>query len=401
MRVFLSLGSLRRAHREGRGIPRPYTTIGNTSLAPFFPFTAHYSLLLTGAPHYAPMKSPATTPLVPLATHTLPWFALLAIAVGAAPFAVDGESLTRPTLATAALVGLGVEAAVTRLVPVFKRQAGVRVLLDIIALLLFAALISAATGALESHLLALFLLPLTAAAIVLSRLGFLLTALFVLALYVLLGALTPHIDLQSSAFVIRLIGSLAPALIATGAISLLMSHMQVAEQQIRDLSSSDALTGLYNLRAFEQVLASTHQKAERSGRAYSVAVIDVDNLAQINESHGHDAGNQILISVADALRRSVRSVDIAARLGGNELVALLVDADAETALTVAQRIRNNVYAGTISIANRLLRANVSIGVASFPKDQLIPKELLSQAAARMQKDRTLRRPVEKSLNPSL
>jgi diguanylate cyclase (GGDEF)-like protein len=347
------------------------------------------------------MKSPATTPLVPLATHTLPWFALLAVAVGAAPFAVAVESLTQPTRATAALVGLGIETALTRLLPVFKRQAGLRVLLDIIALLLFATLINAATGALESHLLALFLLPLTAAAIVLSRFGFLLAALFVLALYVLLGALTPQIDLQSSAFVIRLIGSLAPALIATGAISLLMSHMQVAEQQIRDLSSSDALTGLYNLRAFEQVLASTHQKAERSGRAYSIAVIDVDNLAQINDSHGHEAGNQILVSVADALRRSVRSVDIAARLGGNELVALLVDADAETALTVAQRIRNNVYAGTISIANRLLRANVSIGVASFPKDQLIPKELLSQAAARMQKDRTLRRPAEKSLNPSL
>jgi diguanylate cyclase (GGDEF)-like protein len=346
------------------------------------------------------MKESTATPLVQLATHTLPWFALLAAAVGAAPFAVAGETLTHPMLASAALAGLGIETVLTRLLPVFKRQVGLRVLFDIMALLLFAALICASTSALESHLLALFLLPLTAAAIALSRIGFLLTAVFVLGLYILLGALTPQIDLQSPVFVIRLIGSLAPALIATGAISLLIAHVQGAEQQIRDLSSSDALTGLFNLRAFEQLLDNTHQIAERSGRAYSVAVVDVDNLDQINEGHGHDAGNQMLVVVADALRRSVRSVDVAARLGGNELVALLIDADAETALTIAQRIRNNVYAGTVSVANRLLRANVSIGVASFPKDRLSPKELLAQAALRMQKDRSLRRPVEKSTAPS-
>jgi len=347
------------------------------------------------------MKTHATTPLVPLATHTLPWFALLAVAVGAAPFAVDSETFTNPFLARAALIGLCIETAFTRLLPVFKRRAGPRVLFDIVALLLFATLICAATGSLESHLLALFLLPLTAAAIVLSRFGFLLAAVLVLALYVLLGALTPQVNLASSAFVIRLIGSLAPTLIATGAISLLMTHMQLAEKQIRDLSSSDALTGLFSLRAFEQLLESTHEKAERSGRAYSLAVIDVDNLAQINETYGHDAGNQILVAVADALRRSIRSVDVPARLAGNEMVVLLLDADVDIATTVAQRVRNNVYAGTISIANRLLRANVSIGVASFPKDRLSPKELLTQAETRMQKDRSLRRPVEKTFTPSL
>lgn len=348
-----------------------------------------------------PMKAHATLPLVTLATHTLPWFALLAIAVGSAPFIVGSETFAHPLLARVALIGLCVETALTRLLPLFKRRVGLRVLLDILALLLFASLICVATGAMESHLLGLFLLPLTAAAIALSRFGFLLTALLTIALFVALGALTPPLQLASSAFVIRLIGSLAPALIATGAISLLMTHMQLAERQIRDLSSSDALTGLFSLRAFEQALDSTHEKAEHSGRAYSLAVVDLDNLTQINEAHGHDAGNQMLIAVADALRRSIRSADVPARLAGNEMVVLLTDADADIAAAVAQRIRNNVYAGTISIANRLLRANVSIGVASFPKDRLSPKELLAQAGVRMQKDRNLRRPVEKTFSQSL
>ncbi len=340
------------------------------------------------------------SPLISLATHTLPWFALLAAAVAAAPFAVARETIVQPQLAGLALAGLLLEAALTRLLPLFQRRSGLRVLCDILALLLFAILISAATGGLDSHLLALFLLPLTASAIALSRFGFMLTALIVALAYVALGALTPQVQLLSSAFVIQIIGTLAPTLIATAAISLLMNQMQVAERQIRDLSSSDALTGLMNLRAFEVLLEQNHQKSERSGRAYSLAVVDVDNLAQINEAHGHAAGTQLLLAVADAVKRSIRNADTAARLGGNELVVLLQDADANTAGTVAQRIRNNVYAGTVSVANRLMRAQVSIGVASFPKDQLSHGDLLNQAVQRMQKDRVLRRATDRTADKS-
>jgi diguanylate cyclase (GGDEF)-like protein len=347
------------------------------------------------------MPSNNQSPLLPLATHTLPWFALLAAAVGAAPFAVAPETLQHPRLALVALLGLLLATTLTRLLSMYRLRTGLRVLLDVVTLLLFAGLISAATGGIESHALALFLLPLTAAAIALSRFGFALAAVVVALAYVMLGALTPQIDVLSSAFVIRMIGSLVPKLIATGAISILMSQIQLADQQIRDLSASDALTGLTNLRAFEQLLEQTHDKAERSGRAYSLAVIDLDNFAQINTAHGHDAGNQVLLAVAEAVKRSIRQNDTAARLGGNELAVLLQDADAATAGTVAQRIRNSVYAGTISVANRMLRANVSIGVATFPKDQLTPRQLLNQAAQRVQKDRTLRKPKDKPIAPAL
>jgi diguanylate cyclase (GGDEF)-like protein len=341
-----------------------------------------------------------TSPLMPLATHTLPWFALLALAVGAAPFAVASETLLRPRLALLALTGLLLEVVLTRVLPGLRQRKGLRVLLDILALLLFATVMSAATGALDSHLLALYLLPLTAAAIALSRFGFGLISLLMLLTYLLLAWLTP-VAIVSSAFVIRLIGTLAPALIATGSISVLMRHMQQAEQQIRDLSATDALTGLLNLRAFEQLLEQTHQQAERTGHAYSLAVIDLDNLLEVNSAHGHEAANQMLVAVAQAVQHSIRSADTAARLGGNELAVLLQGAESATANTVAQRIRNAVYAGTISVANRLLRAQVSIGVASFPKDQFSSRQLLDQAVQRMQKDRTLRRPADRPNAPVL
>lgn len=339
------------------------------------------------------MQTASRNTLVPTATHTLPWFALLAAAVGAAPFAVATDTLLKPHLAMAALAGLLLEMLLTRLLPSLRQRNGLRVLLDIVVLLLFAFLICAATGGIDSHLLTLFLLPLTAAAIVLSRFGFLLTIGVATVSYVVLGALTPQVDLWSSAFVIRMIGSLVPTLIATSAISLLMSQMHNADQQIRDLSATDALTGLMNLHAFEQLLALNHDKAEHSGRPYSIAVIDLDNLAQINAAHGHDAANQMLLAVAEAVKRSIRHADTAARLGGNELAVLLQDADATAAAAVTQRIRNSVYAGTVAVANRMLRGNVSIGVASFPKEQLTPRELLNQASQRLQKDRALRAPT--------
>jgi len=331
--------------------------------------------------------------LGPSASHTLPWFVMLALVVGVTPFAVAAESITHPALLMAAVGGLSVEFALLRLPP-FKRRPVLRMLVEVLALLAYATLINVATGALGSYLLALFLLPLTAAAIVLNRTGYLLTAVLVLLAYIVLGALTPHTDLTSSIFVIHLIGNLSPALVATGAISLLMSEVQVAEKQIRDLSTTDGLTGLFNLRSFEQMLERTHEKAERYGGMYSVAVIELENLAQIKESHGPDASNQMVVAVANAIQRSIRSADLLARLGPSEFAAILIDIDQDKAKTIAQRIRNHVYAGTVSVANRLLRANVSIGVANFPKQPVAPDELFASAELRMRQDREFRKPSQ-------
>src|SRR5690606_4082785 len=101
-------------------------------------------------------------------------------------------------------------------------------------------------------------------------------------------------------------------------------------------------------------------------------------------------GSEVLVAVAAAIRRSIRATDIAARLGGDEFVVLLAEADATTGAAVAQRIRNNIYAGTVSVANRMIRANASLGTASFPEDHLYPKELMILAEQRMHQDRALR-----------
>jgi len=170
----------------------------------------------------------------------------------------------------------------------------------------------------------------------------------------------------------------------------LIREMQTAVQRISDLAATDQLTGLLNLRAFEEVLQQEHRKAERFGRPYAVVMIDVDNLTQVNETLGHEAGSQVIASVAAAITRSIRTSDVAARVGGDDFVVLLTEADVATAAGIAQRIRNNIYASTISVAKRLIRANASVGVANFPQDQQYSKELMMLADQRMKQDRELR-----------
>jgi diguanylate cyclase (GGDEF)-like protein len=330
-----------------------------------------------------------------LAASILLWFELLALAIGVAQFAVAHEAITHPTVAIVALALLFTLAVAVRLLPYFKKHLTQRCAWDTLALLAMASSFTYATGGVHSAVLALFLLPLTGAAIALGRVGYGVVALLVAGAAIALGMTTPGISVESSSFMVWLIGTLVPAVIATTAIAVLVEQMQGAERYIQDLSATDRLTGLLNQRAFEEILTREHRKAERHARPYCLLIIDVENIKQLNESLGHDAGNQLLIAVAAAVSRSIRASDVAARFGGDEFAVLLTDTDIAIATTIGQRIRSHVYAGTISVANRMIRANVHLGLAGFPKDKHHFKELLVLADQRMQHDRELHRTAVK------
>jgi diguanylate cyclase (GGDEF)-like protein len=338
-------------------------------------------------------EQPAQGDVEGLVARALLWLQLLALAVGALHFAFAPNAVEHPALAAAALAVLSATTLLVRTLPQLQRPRARRYVTDIASLLVCITMLAAATGAARSALLPLYLIPLTSIALAFGRWWLvLLLAAFVAACMFALGLVTPHVRVGDPEFGVQLLSTLAPSAAVALVLAGLIEQVRTAAQRISDLSSTDSLTGLLNLRAFEEVLQQEHRKAERFGRSYTLLVIDVDNLAQVNEMLGHDAGSQILGAVASAIARSIRNSDVAARLGGDEFVVLLVEADAGTGAALAQRIRNNVYAGTVSVANRLVRANVSVGVANFPEDHLYPKELMIMAEQRMQHDRELRRP---------
>jgi diguanylate cyclase (GGDEF)-like protein len=327
------------------------------------------------------------------AAAVLLWLHVVVLTAGALQFAFLPNTVQQPLLAVAALALLTVSMLITRSIPMLQRPLARQHWIDVTSLMLSVTLLCAATGAARSSLLALYAIPLAGIAVAFGSWWLVvLLAIVVGALGLVLGSLTPQTYIGDPEFLTLLFNTLAPGTAVALLVASLIARMQSAVQRISDLSSTDALTGLLNLRAFEEVLQQEHRKAERFNRPYTLAVIDVDNLAQVNEMLGHEAGSQVIGAVASAITRSIRSSDVAARLGGDEFIVLLVEADAQTGASIAQRIRNNVYAGTVSVANRLIRANVNVGAANFPDDHLYPKELMMLAEQRMQKDRELRRP---------
>ena len=326
------------------------------------------------------------------ATRAMLWLELVALAIGALQFAFAQSSVIHPFLAASGLALLSASIVLVRAVPALERSPARQQWIEVVALLLSITLLVIATGGIGSALVTLFLIPLAAVALAFGRWPLVaLVSVAIFGLGYVLGAFTPGVDVHTREFAVLLLSALAPGVAVAVALGALIGRMHTAVQRIRDLAATDSLTGLLNLRAFEDILQQEHRKAERFGRPYTLVVVDTDNLSVVNESLGHEAGNQVIVAVAAAISRSIRSSDIAARLGGDEFIVLLSEADAATGATIVQRIRNNVYAGTVSVANRLIRANASLGSASFPEDHLYPKELMILADQRMQEDRELRR----------
>src|SRR5687768_2790650 len=325
------------------------------------------------------------------ATRAVLWLEVVALAIGVLQFAFAPASVVRPLLAAAGLALLSMSIVLVRTWSILQRSTQRQHWLAIVALLACVSLLVLGTGGIDSALVTLYFIPLAAVALAFGRwtLVALVSAAIVGLAYVL-GLYTPGVDVHTREFAVLLVSALAPGVAVALTLGALIGQMQTAVQRIRDLAATDSLTGLLNLRAFEDVLQQEHRKAERLGRPYTVVVVDTDNIKVVNETLGHDAGSQVIVAVAGAISRSIRTSDIAARLGGDEFVVLLSEADAETGAAIAQRIRNNVYAGTVSVANRLIRANASIGIATFPEDHLYPKELMILADQRMQQDRELR-----------
>ncbi|MDN3518687.1 diguanylate cyclase [Aquisalimonas lutea] len=144
----------------------------------------------------------------------------------------------------------------------------------------------------------------------------------------------------------------------------------------------DILTGLANRRLLRERTAQAVQEAERTGHPVAVFMLDLDNFKMINDSLGHDAGDELLTEVANRLRRSARDDDTVARLGGDEFVVLAPGTGREDAARLAEGMMEALR-HPIALASRSVAARPSIGIALAGADGRNPDTLLSAADAAM------------------
>lgn len=139
--------------------------------------------------------------------------------------------------------------------------------------------------------------------------------------------------------------------------------------QIREsveLSITDPLTGLYNRRYMERHLKTLIADAERTGRALSVLIADIDHFKNVNDTFGHDVGDMVLKEFAERFRRYTRGVDLACRLGGEEFLIIMQDTDKSLARQIGERVRECIAVHPFTIGPQMETwVTASIGLATW------------------------------------
>jgi diguanylate cyclase (GGDEF)-like protein len=273
----------------------------------------------------------------------------------------------------------------------FPRRTRTRLLIESWSMVIFITGVLWFTGKSSSPLLNFYLLPIILSALTLGRLVTLLQVAVIAICHLALAAATPNLDVISLNYASQAVGQLAPFLLVAYLTTTLSADITEARERIENLAQTDSLTGLFNLRMFNEVWQREHVASERDRGVYALLVIDMDKLKDINDSYGHDAGNSAITLVAQCLQRSIRNTDYAARFGGDEFAVLLPGASPEIAEAVVKRVRHNVFKTTLDLRSRMIRCSVSIGVVNYPKDGRDMRELLSIADRKMYRDKELRR----------
>lgn len=150
------------------------------------------------------------------------------------------------------------------------------------------------------------------------------------------------------------------------------------QRRIAALANTDQLTGLPNRRGFELLAGQALQDARRQRQPLCALMLDIDNFKQLNDQHGHLAGDQALRAFAAHLRNLPRQSDIVCRWGGEEFAILLKDSSQEAARQLAERLRVSIEALRLPINGQQLQMTVSIGL-SQREDQENIEQLLNRA----------------------
>ena len=158
-----------------------------------------------------------------------------------------------------------------------------------------------------------------------------------------------------------------------------ISERKRAEARVQYLATHDELTGLPNRAMFAQLLSHSIEVARRETRQFAVLFIDLDRFKIINDSLGHEAGDELLKEMGARIRRCLRTSDVVARLGGDEFVVLVDGLDDASEASVVARNILHALLKPAEIMGQECRITASIGISSYPKDADDPRTLMKSA----------------------
>lgn len=157
--------------------------------------------------------------------------------------------------------------------------------------------------------------------------------------------------------------------------------MQQQNRLLQKLSITDGLTGLYNRTKLNTILSEQLARFKRHNRSFCLLMIDVDYFKTINDKLGHIVGDRILVTVASVLLKSIRTIDYAARYGGDEFMVILTETNSSAAIKTAERIRAEVSAACLAFKEQPVHITLSIGITQSRRADTMPNDLIARADA--------------------
>ena len=171
-----------------------------------------------------------------------------------------------------------------------------------------------------------------------------------------------------------------------------LAEMEALNRRLEDLSVRDALTGLYNRRYFQDRLTNEHARSTRHSRPVALMMLDIDHFKRVNDTYGHQTGDDVLRAVSQLLINQTRTIDVVARYGGEEFAALLPETPFDGALLLAERLREHVALLQLkprgqddpnaSVPPGPLQVTISVGLAMLDREVMpTPDQLVATADA--------------------
>ncbi|HET7370082.1 MAG TPA: GGDEF domain-containing protein, partial [Gammaproteobacteria bacterium] len=158
-----------------------------------------------------------------------------------------------------------------------------------------------------------------------------------------------------------------------------MHQKEILLARVEQESRQDVLTGLANRRRLDEALDQELRRALRFNHPVALVMGDLDHFKQINDTHGHALGDEVLYQVAEVLRQGVRATDFVARYGGEEFVILLPETNQEQAATVCEKLRELIADAPWKDLDSRLAVTMSFGVAAFAGESQTAAGLLAEA----------------------
>ncbi|MBQ9983679.1 MAG: GGDEF domain-containing protein [Lachnospiraceae bacterium] len=153
-------------------------------------------------------------------------------------------------------------------------------------------------------------------------------------------------------------------------INYMQRQLEMENRMLGEAANYDPLTRLLNRRCMNERLKEVLDQAEQQGQQFCIMLVDIDDFKKVNDTYGHDCGDEVLIAIANAIATDVREEDSVCRWGGEEIL-ILIKAELDVARKVAERIRKDVMNTVVKQKDARVRVTLTIGVADYKKKQTI------------------------------